>query len=217
MPNKLGDGPDPNKHNAALTPDLGPLLNLKTILADDLPRLAALQAEFVRLQGLLGQHSYEEINRQRDAARVALREDTSKLTTEALAQLDDDHERKHAAAAAARSLIKDSMRAFTLSQVIPAVLPVAKRALADAERILSELERDERALAEKFATEWQPSPLHQSVRGRIAHWQQHLANVEAGKVHNYAPPSSFLDGLISCASADALKEAAGREAKPPKK
>ena len=178
------------------TPSLSDQPNIKALLAPELPKLIAIEAEFCRLRSLLAEHSHERTRADHKLATRALRDNPSKLTTENLEKIEANFAARADEVGARRKLIKEALATFTRTEVIPAVLPLLQRAVAEGQRSLDGLEAAERELHKPFGVAWVPSPLHRGLSLRLAEWKAKADQLERKGHVGYVSPSGLLTGII---------------------
>ena len=183
---------------------------MRAAIAEMLPQVGKVEREFQRLRGLLAEHSHEKAKADHRAAKHALRNNPSKLTSAALDEMEADFARASSEVGAKRALIKESLAEFTKREVLPACLPALKVGVTTGEKLLRELESEERATYAKFSAVWQPSPLHRAIALRLADWRAAVARIEAHGQAGYVPPSSLLAGMTDQAELLAHSEGGKR-------
>ena len=193
------------------TPMLTDQPNVRALLASELPKLAAIEAEFVRLRSLLGEHSHEKTRADHKLATRALRDNPAKLTTETLEEIEANFAARADEVGAKRKLIKEALATYTKSTVLPAALPVLRQAISEGQKSQDRLEAAERALYAPFKVEWTPSPLHKGLTIRLAEWRAKADQIERCGHVGYVSPSGLLTGILDPAE---LLEAAKPSAKP---
>jgi hypothetical protein len=187
------------------TPALVDQPNIKALLAPELPKLAAIEAEFCRLRSLLGEHSHEKTRADHKIATRALRDNPSTLTSQTLEQIEANFAARADEVGARRKLIKEALATFTKTTVTPAVLPLLKSAVVEGQKSQDRLEAAERDLYAPFAVAWTPSPLHRGLTLRLAEWKAKADQLERKGHVGYVSPSGLLTGIIDPAD---LHEAA---------
>lgn len=192
MSNTLGTAPEP----AVPIPALVDQLNVKALLAPELPKLAAIEAEFIRLRALLGEHSHEKTRADHKQAQRDLRDHPAKLTTENLEQIEANFAARADEVGARRKLIKEALATYTKSTVIPATLPLLQRAIGEGQKSQDRLEAAERDLYAPFGVAWVPSPLHRGLTLRLAEWRQKAEQIERCGHVGYIAPSGLLTGIL---------------------
>ena len=170
--------------------------NVKALLTAELPKLAAIEAEFCRLRSLLGEHSHEKTRADHKDATRALRDNPAKLTTENLEKIEANFVARADEVGARRRLIKEALAAYTKTAVIPAVLPLLHRAVTEGQRSLDGLEAAERELHKPFGVPWAPSPLHRGLTLRLAEWRAKADQIERHGQVGYIAPSGLLTGIL---------------------
>ena len=181
---------------AVPTPTLTDQPNVRAVLTPELPKLAAIEAEFCRLRSLLGEHSHERLRAAHQTSQRELRDNPAKLTTESLDMAGADFSAKASEVAAKRSLIKAALATFTRTEVIPAVLPLLQRAVVEGQKSQDRLEAAERELYKPFGVAWTPSPLHRGLTLRLAEWSAKASQLERCGHVGYVSPSGLLTGIL---------------------
>lgn len=192
MANILGTAPEP----AVPIPSLVDQLNVKAVFGPELPKLGAIEAEFNRLRALLGEHSHEQLRADHKLAKRNLRDNPTKMTTEGLEQIEASFSARANEVGARRKLIKESLATYTQSTVLPATLPLLKRAIGEGEKSQERLEAAERDLYKPFGVAWVPSPLHRGLTLRLAEWRQKAEQIERCGHVGYIAPSGLLAGIL---------------------
>ena len=192
-------------------PSLTDQPNVQALLAPELPKLAAIETEFVRLRSLLGEHSHEKTRADHKLATRALRDNPANLTTESLEQIEANFAARADEVSSKRKLIKEALATFTKTAVIPATLPLLQRAIAEGHKSRDRLEAAERELHKPFNVAWAPSPLHRGLTLRLAEWRAKADQLERCGHVGYVSPSGLLTGILDPAE---LHEAAKPSAKP---
>lgn len=193
------------------TPSLSDQPNVRAVLTPELPKLAAIETEFIRLRDLLGKHSHEKTRADHKLATRELRDNPSKLTTENLEKIKANFAARADEVGSRRRIIKEALATYTKTTVLPAVLPLLKSAIGEGQKSQDRLEAAERDLYAPFAVAWVPSPLHRGLTLRLAEWRQKSEQLERHGQVGYIAPSGLLTGIIDPAD---LLEAAKPSAKP---
>ena len=178
------------------TPSLSDQPNVRAVLTPELPKLAAIETEFIRLRDLLGKHSHEKTRADHKLATRELRDHPAKLTTETLEKIEANFAARADEISSKRKLIKEALATYTKSAVLPAVLPLLKSAVVEGQKSQDRLEAAERDLYAPFGVAWVPSPLHRGLSLRLAEWKAKADQLERKGHVGYVSPSGLLTGII---------------------